>query len=285
MNKRKFKLFEHQKIESDCIISHPSKSTLELKIPKRTKRKRVLSESVVHVGKKTCKGKSKISKEHILPLKFSTLVQDSTLKKKDCKTYILFNEMLAINTTIKNTDVKKTDVKNKYNEDMLNNYDVKKISLLISKILNKHIKLNNNKIIDEQITSMKSNECLKKFILDYIPSISVYEYATRCVKYFKCEKSCHICAFIYMDRLMKDSGIYINKYNYHIIYGIALVCSCKYNEDIVFTNEYYAKVMGISLDDINKIEHIFLRYIKYDLYITTQLFNEYSTALETSGST
>lgn len=49
----------------------------------------------------------------------------------------------------------------------------------------------------------------------------------------------------------------------------------KFHDDEYYKNEYYAKVGGISLKEINQLELEFLNLIGYRLYVDPQLFAIY----------
>ena len=51
------------------------------------------------------------------------------------------------------------------------------------------------------------------------------------------------------------------------------------NEDLIFTNDYYAKVAGIPLKKLNKLEHEFLNMNKFTLYVDKGLFEKYEKTL------
>lgn len=50
----------------------------------------------------------------------------------------------------------------------------------------------------------------------------------------------------------------------------------KWNDDEYYKNEYYAKVGGITVVDINTLEAEFLQLIDYRLYVDTSVFNSYT---------
>lgn len=53
----------------------------------------------------------------------------------------------------------------------------------------------------------------------------------------------------------------------------------KFNEDDYYSNDFYAKVGGISNKELNRIECESLRLLKYKLYINLSLFNKYEVYL------
>jgi hypothetical protein len=54
----------------------------------------------------------------------------------------------------------------------------------------------------------------------------------------------------------------------------------KYNEDDYYSNTFYAKVGGISLEEVNILEVEFLKMIKYTLFIDSDIFEKYTIYLK-----
>lgn len=52
----------------------------------------------------------------------------------------------------------------------------------------------------------------------------------------------------------------------------SILIGIKYHEDEYYKNEYYAKVGGISLKEINKLESEYLSLIGYNLYVNPELY-------------
>ena len=50
----------------------------------------------------------------------------------------------------------------------------------------------------------------------------------------------------------------------------------KYNEDEYFGNDFYAKVGGVTKNEIKFLEHEFLLRIKFNLYVSEDVFNKYN---------
>ena len=123
-----------------------------------------------------------------------------------------------------------------------------KLSSLISKVLEKII--NNNKInkrykLKRDIFTGKS-----------LPKITLIDYINRIITYSDSEINTIICSLIYIDRINKIKAI--NEFNIHRIFFTAVLVSIKYNEDIIFNNDYYSKVAGVKLNEINKMELEFI---------------------------
>ena len=54
----------------------------------------------------------------------------------------------------------------------------------------------------------------------------------------------------------------------------------KYNDDDYYKNEFYAKVGGITLKEINQLEHDFLQFTDYNLYVDENVYLLYEQKLQ-----
>lgn len=53
---------------------------------------------------------------------------------------------------------------------------------------------------------------------------------------------------------------------------IAIIVAIKYHDDDYYRNDYYAKVGGISIKELNSLEKEFLKLLDFKLYISKDLF-------------
>ena len=145
------------------------------------------------------------------------------------------------------------------------------ISLVIKQLLNENKKQKNYK-------SKVREQSKMIFSSSSIPKISILEYLNRIAKYTKIEDSTLILSIIYLDSIAQN--IYITEYNIHTILLISIIIAIKMNEDLIFTNDYYAKVAGIPLKKLNKLEHEFLNMNKFTLYVDKGLFDKYEKTIK-----
>ncbi len=54
----------------------------------------------------------------------------------------------------------------------------------------------------------------------------------------------------------------------------------KYNEDDYYSNEYYAKVGGVSLQEINVLELEAVLALRHTLFVDEEFFNKYKIYLK-----
>jgi hypothetical protein len=111
------------------------------------------------------------------------------------------------------------------------------------------------------------------------PSISIYDYLDRIQKYLNVNNSTLILSLIYIDRICKEKGIKLRKNNIHRILFTSIVISIKYNEDKYCKNSFYAKVGGISVKELTKLENAFLKLIEFKLFVADDLFQKYYSYL------
>ena len=111
------------------------------------------------------------------------------------------------------------------------------------------------------------------------PSITIYDYLDRIQKYLNVNNSTLILSLIYIDRICKEKGIKLRKNNIHRILFTSIVISIKYNEDTFFKNSFYAKVGGISVKELTKLENAFLKLIEFKLFVSDDLFQKYYSYL------
>ena len=141
----------------------------------------------------------------------------------------------------------------------------KSISEILDKLTLRPIKNFKKRILKDSFTG-------KRF-----PNITIYDYINRIITYTEIEENTLICSLIYIDKLEQKKQV--TKFNVHRIFFSAILSSIKYNEDEYFNNEYYAKVAGVTINELNKMEYDFLVLLDFNLYIEPNTFNDYKMLL------
>ena len=162
-----------------------------------------------------------------------------------------------------------------YNQKNKKEEQLTKLELNISTILTEISGQNSN--IEYNPEDPFSSKSKSKVTLQY--------FFGRIKKYTKIEKSTLIIILIYADRICTTSGIILNPYNIHRIILGCLLLAIKYNEDIYFTNEQYAKVGGITLEELNYLEYFSFQLLDFNLYISEELFQKYLNYITNYSST
>ena len=120
---------------------------------------------------------------------------------------------------------------------------------------------------------------LKDFEGQQVPSISLHEYVDRLIRYVDAwagEKpspvstgvSCALMGVEYMDRI----NVPVSEKSVHRLYLCSVLVAVKFTEDFVISNRFWAKVGGIDLEEMNKLELGFCSLIDWKLGITSKEF-------------
>ncbi len=117
------------------------------------------------------------------------------------------------------------------------------------------------------------------FTAPSIPKISIYDYLMRIQKYSNIEKNTLIVSLVYIDRFCELNNLTLTYFNIHRILFVSILVSIEYNEDKFYEKKYYAEIAGISLNELNKLESIFLEMCQFKLFVSVDLFEKYSRYL------
>lgn len=116
------------------------------------------------------------------------------------------------------------------------------------------------------------------------PPISVEKYMERLAKYTKCSPSCFILAYVYMTRLAKcEMALQPGRLNVHRLVLTTVLLATKYTDDHYFNNAFFAKVGGVSVVELNRLELEGLRLLDYRLDVTPELFQEVVAELQSGN--
>ena len=148
---------------------------------------------------------------------------------------------------------------------------------IISMLLTNICEDNNNK---------NQNEISNCFESEAQPSISIQDYITRLYNFSKPNESTIIASLIYIDRFCQNNNFILTKYNIYKLILTSFVISMKYNEDFIYSMDFFSKIGGLSLSELKKLELKFLFMIQFDLYIEKELYeNYYNNLMDLSSET
>lgn len=112
------------------------------------------------------------------------------------------------------------------------------------------------------------------------PNISIKDYLARIAKYSNCDETIFILSLIYIDRLMQNNPTYsLDILNIHRYIIASTIVATKYINDFFYSNNHYARIGGVSIEELNALEIEFLNLIKFDLYISDELYQQYYNGL------
>lgn len=99
------------------------------------------------------------------------------------------------------------------------------------------------------------------FVSSVIPNISPSDYMFRILEHISPSIDTLIHSYIYLCNFK------ITEANFHRYFLISVLCAVKYCQDNFYNNDYFSKVGGISLNELNLLEHHFLIDLRYNLYV------------------
>lgn len=88
-----------------------------------------------------------------------------------------------------------------------------------------------------------------RFHARLVPSIDIYSYLSRILKYCPCANECFLSLLVYFDRMSKNSlaltgkPFTIDSFNIHRLIIAGVMVASKFFSDVFYTNTRYAKVI------------------------------------------
>jgi hypothetical protein len=123
------------------------------------------------------------------------------------------------------------------------------------------------------------NKNIIPFMTQNIPSMSIKDYLLRLSQFTKMSESTIIIILIYIDRISNLNNFRLTYKNIYKLILSAMIVAIKYNEDLFYSSTIYAKLGGLSVQELNYLEFHFLILIKFSLFIETDLFEKYKNNL------
>ena len=164
----------------------------------------------------------------------------------------------------------------------LEQYPEKNLIITISDLLNNIC--NENSSIKINSKNIEINKKIRYFMLKNIPSISIKDFLLRLIKYGKICESTLIMMLIYVDRICHRYNFKLTYHNIYKLMLIAMVIAIKYNEDEIYSSDFYSKLGGISKIELNNLEYEFVCLIDFKLFISEDLFYKYYELLVENDS-
>ncbi|KAF9566032.1 hypothetical protein EC968_003928 [Mortierella alpina] len=127
---------------------------------------------------------------------------------------------------------------------------------------------------NDQIPLTSAN--LTRFHSRAPPQISVYDYLRRIVKYTSLERACLLVILIYIDRVCEKVRTFtISSLTVHRFIIASVTLAAKAVCDSYCTNSHYAKVGGLSTQELNTLEVEFLGLIEWRVAVEGTVLQRY----------
>lgn len=106
-----------------------------------------------------------------------------------------------------------------------------------------------------------------------VPAIPLLAYIERIEEYSGCSDECFVLSLVYLSKISAFiDDFQLNDWNVHRLILISVMIAAKFLDDHYVSNRVYGKIGGISLKEVNRLEGVFLRAIKFDLSVDQHIF-------------
>lgn len=146
---------------------------------------------------------------------------------------------------------------------------------VLSSVLTRLIAINN-----KGGSNVLSLQPVTKFQSSYPPDVSIDSYLSRIHKYARCSESCFIVALIFIDRIIEKKNLVLSYLNIHRILIASVLISLKFMDDFFYNNAFYAKLGGISTQEMNALELELLLFLEFSLHVSTDVYASYYSELK-----
>lgn len=122
------------------------------------------------------------------------------------------------------------------------------------------------------------------------PEISIKNYLRHLIKHLKTPPAALILMMIYVERFLQSltnaisggGSMYpylLTSCNAHKIIMTALLIAHKYSMDVAYPFSLLSKIVGVSQEELRILESEFLFFVKYELYVSQDLYEKYQDVL------
>ena len=132
-----------------------------------------------------------------------------------------------------------------------------------------------NEIILKNARKRKTKVKKDIFYTKNIPTLSIMEYLHRIVKYTRIEMSVLKASVICITFYINHNKNYISLNNIHRLLLASVFVNAKYHQDINFSIKFYAKVGGVSIEELKQLESEFFSGLNFQLKIEENIFAKY----------
>eukprot|EP01065_Artemidia_motanka_P050261 TRINITY_DN8556_c0_g1_i1.p2 TRINITY_DN8556_c0_g1~~TRINITY_DN8556_c0_g1_i1.p2 ORF type:complete len:205 (+),score=81.34 TRINITY_DN8556_c0_g1_i1:86-616(+) len=107
------------------------------------------------------------------------------------------------------------------------------------------------------------------------PKVDLAEYIGRWCEYTETGDAEVVCAVVFVDRLCTAAGLTLSLRNVHRVILAAMLVATKWREERPFKMSYYARVGGVSMDEISRLETCLIQDIEWELHVDEHLARKY----------
>lgn len=160
-------------------------------------------------------------------------------------------------------------------ETFKHNPENPKVLSLLSSLLERCVIKN-----EALLKTTQTKDVLTAFHGSRAPALTIKEYIDRIFKYSSCSPSCFVVAHVYMDRFIHCGNVTLTSLSVHRLLITSIMLAAKFIDDAFYNNAYYAKVGGVTIAELNRLEMKFLFGLDFRLHVSIGTFGKYCCELE-----
>lgn len=129
----------------------------------------------------------------------------------------------------------------------------------------------------EQMLGRNTPAAAKRTLFDGAcpPAMGVRTYLERIIQYVKCSGESLVMALVYIDRLIEKGAFMLTKHNAHRLLITCVLVAAKLFDDEYYSNAVFAKVGGVSVIELNKLELELLYLLQFSTHVSTHEYGQY----------
>lgn len=115
------------------------------------------------------------------------------------------------------------------------------------------------------------------------PLVKLKPYLWRIANYTGCSEESLVLSLIYIDRMITRKGrkslFMVTSHNAHRLVLTSVLVAAKFYDDHYYNNALFAKVGGVSCEELNKLEMAFLLELNFELSVDMKVYERYNKSL------
>ncbi|XP_020572612.1 cyclin-U2-2-like [Phalaenopsis equestris] len=129
--------------------------------------------------------------------------------------------------------------------------------------------------------SAKQDLRIRAFESRRVLEMSIQSFLDRIFRYARVSPPVFVVAYVYFDRLCElNPSFFVSDRNVHRLLITAVLVASKFIEDMNYRNSYFAKIGGISTQEMNRLELNLLFLMGFKLQVSVSVFESYCRHLE-----
>jgi hypothetical protein len=112
-----------------------------------------------------------------------------------------------------------------------------------------------------------------------IPGVDLSSYVGRICQFARCTSDVLVVALIFLDRITNSGLVLLTARNVHRLVLLSILTANKCLEDIRMSNAEYAIVGNVPVEDLFRLEVLYLFFIRFELFVKADEFASFREKL------